>query len=72
MTDTQRLNWLEEAEGFALVSDDGGRWAVVTDGAQSVPDRYPSDISTLFWIKADEWCPTVREAIDAAIKRHGE
>lgn len=71
-TDMERLNWLEGAEGFALVSDDRGRWAVVTDGVQNVPEKYPSDISTSFWIKADEWRSSVREAIDAAIKRYGE
>ncbi len=67
MTDTKRLDWLEENEGSALVSDDAGNWAVVSDGCQNVPMDPPQDITTSFWIKKDQWCKTIREAIDAAI-----
>jgi hypothetical protein len=66
-TDTERLDWLSTQDGYALVSDDGGRWAVVTDGMQNVPDDEPADIQTMFFIEAAKWKPSVREAIDAAI-----
>jgi hypothetical protein len=46
-TDTERLDWLSTQDGYALVSDDGGRWAVVTDGMQNVPDDEPADIQTM-------------------------
>lgn len=70
MTDKERIDWLEEQDGFALVSDDAGRWAVVTDGIQNVPDMdNPIDISTSFWIEANEWKNNIREAIDAAIEK---
>jgi len=74
MTDTERLNWLEENEGLALVSDDFGNWAVVTDGCQNVPlePGKPSDITTSFWIEKKQWRPSVREAIDAAIQGEDE
>ena len=72
MTDTERLDWLEGAEGWALVSDDAGHWAVVTNGVQNIPDRHPGDIATSFFIKKKEWKPSVREAIDAAVKYCGD
>jgi hypothetical protein len=67
MNDTDRLNWLEQNQGAALVSDDDQHWAVVVNGFQDCPMETPADISTTFWIKKDDWKPTVREAIDAAI-----
>lgn len=66
MTDTERLDWLSQQDGYALVSDDAGRWAVVSDGMQNLPDDEPADIQTLFFIEANKWKPSVREAIDAA------
>lgn len=68
MTDKERLDWLEQQDGFALVSDDAGRWAVVTDGMQNVPDPDKAiDISTSFWIEADQWKDSIREAIDVVM-----
>ncbi len=72
MTDTERLDWLEKAEGWAVVSDDGGNWACVSDGVQNVPERYPTDINTTFFIRKKEWKPSVRAAIDAAIRNYGK
>jgi hypothetical protein len=72
ITDTERLDWLEKAEGFALISDDAGHWAVVSEGVQNLPDKHPADINTVFLIKKKEWRPTVREAIDAAIRKCGK
>ena len=70
MTDKDRINWLELKDGFALVSDDFGRWAVTGDGMQNVPDNIdePSDISTSFFIEAHQWRGSIRQAIDAAIE----
>jgi len=69
--DKARIDWLEEMEGFALVSDDAGRWAVATTGTQNVPSPdKPIDISSIFWIEADEWKPSIREAIDDAMKKY--
>lgn len=66
-TDTERLDWFEHQDGGALVSDDAGHWVVVFTGIQNVPMNPPEDIQTTFWIKKDEWCKTVREAIDKAM-----
>lgn len=68
ITDTERLDWLEQAEGYALVSDDRGHWAVVTDGMQSIPLKPPADVATTFFIKKKDWKKSVRKAIDAAMK----
>ena len=59
------LDYLETQEGVALVSDDAGRWAVAGSGFQNVPSRQePIDITTTFFIEADEWKPSIREAIE--------
>lgn len=66
--DTERLDWLERQPGFALVNDDAGRWAVVSDGMQNVPDNDKAIyIATTFFIKAKDWRPSIRGAIDAAM-----
>ena len=68
MTDTERINWLQKQQGFALVSDDFGHWAVVGSGFQNVPRKAPADISTTFFIEKNEWRKTIRQAIDHAAK----
>lgn len=67
-TDTQRLEWLEEQQGFGLISDDQGRWAVSTCGMQNLPDdpEKPFDFVGNFVVDAECWRATIREAIDAA------
>ena len=68
MTDTERLDWLEEQDGCGLISDDAGRWAVTGDGMQNAPSRRRAGaISTSFVVMASEWRRSVREAIDAAM-----
>lgn len=67
-TDAERLDWLEKAEGYAVVSDDAGHWAVVTSGMQTIPLKAPGDLATSFFIKKKDWKKTVRKAIDAAMK----
>ncbi len=69
MTDKERLNWLGKTYGAGLISDDAGRWAVTVSGMQNVPDPdKASDISTLFFVEAQEWKGSIRKAIDFAIK----
>jgi len=69
MTDTERIDWLEAQFGCALVNDDNAHWTVAFDGMQNVPEgEGPCDIATSFFIEADRWANSVREAIDAAIE----
>lgn len=73
MTDQERLDWLEQQPGAALVNDDNGHWAVAYDGFQNVPvGDQPQDISTAFYIEKSRWHNSIREAIDAAIKEQSE
>ena len=37
MTDTEIIKWLENHQGYALVSSDNGYWAVVACGIQTCP-----------------------------------
>ena len=68
MTDKERIDWLEQHQGFALVSDDYERWACVCDGMQDCPlEEGPYDLATSFFIKKDNWKSSLREAIDHAI-----
>ena len=68
MTDSELIDWLETQEGYGLISDDFGRWAVSSTGMQNVPDdtEVASDICTSFFVQAHEWRSTIREAILAA------
>ena len=65
--DFYRLEWLEKRQGFALISDDLGSWAIASDGLQSIPEDPPDDLMTAFLIEKHAWRPTIREAIDHAI-----
>jgi len=71
-TDTERLDFLETCEGWALVSDDAGHWALVSEGFQNLPDDVPGDIRSVFFIKKDQWKTTIREAIDVIMEETGE
>ena len=66
--DTERLNWLEKQDGHALISDDNGNWAISGEGMQDIPDDPPGDMWTSFCIEKHAWKPTIREAIDEAMK----
>ena len=74
MTDTKRLDWLEDRQGYGLISDDFGRWAISSSGMQNIPDNadVPSYIATTFFIEAADWKPSIREAIDYFIKKEME
>lgn len=69
MTDSELIDCLEKLDGFGLISDDFGRWAVTSCGFQNVPDdiNVPSDITTSFFVQAKDWKPTIREALNAAL-----
>lgn len=72
ITDTDRLNWIENNEfGAALVSDDDGHWAIASTGFQNVPMETPADIEANFFIAKDEWKNSVREAVDTQILESG-
>ena len=77
--DKARLDWLEKSthEGFCpgLLFDDDGHWAVSMDGSQSISHMLgegPGDVSTSFFVTADEWHESVRDAIDHSIATDGE
>lgn len=66
-TDTDRLNWLAEQHGAALINDDNGHWTVCWTGMQNVPEgEAPCDIQTTFFVEAKDWHEDIRAAIDAA------
>lgn len=69
-TDRELLDGLEAAARCgatpALINDDNGHWACVSEGMQSVVvGDQPVDVWTSFWIPARTWRPTAREAIEA-------
>lgn len=73
MTDTELLNYLEDAckkgSCLGLINDDNGHWAVSDSGVQSCPEgRDPQEIDTTFFVFPGEWKNTVREAIEHYIK----
>jgi hypothetical protein len=69
MNDTERLDWLADQFGCALVNDDNGHWAVASAGMQNVPESDgPFDFLATFAIEKRFWRSSVREAIDAAIE----
>jgi hypothetical protein len=67
-TDSEMLDWLEKQQGSSLISDDHSRWAVSGTGFQNVPSDEPTDIETHFLVLADEWKPTLRDAIKSAMR----
>jgi len=54
----------------ALLNDDNGHWAVSFEGFQNVAiEGYPTDITTTFFIKANDWKDTIREALIWALEK---
>lgn len=72
MTDTERLDWLEEnGHGLAIINDDNGRWAVSWDGIQNVgEDDEPYDLLTSHFVEKGRFFDTIREAIDKTIEEY--
>ena len=55
----------------ALLNDDSGRWAVVFDGAQTIADDdKATDISTSFFVEADDWKDTIRRALLHSLRKY--
>jgi len=74
-SDTELLAGLEKAcsEGAApaIVNDDGGHWACVGEGWQTVPcTMEPEDVITTFVIPKNEWRASLRGAIEAFLDDH--
>ncbi len=69
MTDTERLDWLEK-KGFGggIISDDDGRWAFPFGGHQPLVVGKPTGGVWSFFMEPEDWKPSVREAIDYAVK----
>lgn len=55
----------QHGSGCGLISDDAGHWVVATEGMQNVPENPPEDIDSRFFVTAEEWKPSVREALEA-------
>lgn len=69
-SDTELLDGLEklvnQGDCPGIINDDKGHWAVSGCGMQSIqPGPGPDDVDTSFYVEADSWKPTIREAIEA-------
>jgi len=70
-TNDELLKALQDSSGESLVCDDNGRWAVTVNGFQNITDPNtgmfitdgPIELNTVFNIKAEEWCNSIREAL---------
>lgn len=72
-TDTERIDALIKlaADGDcpALINDDNGHWAVVSDGFQTLPvSQDADDVVTTFIIPAGGWFDDPRSAIDEYVR----
>jgi hypothetical protein len=69
-TDRQLLDWLGKQEGLGLISDDAGRWAISDAGIQNIPNQKKAiDIASTFFVEANDWRKSIREAVIAAIEK---
>lgn len=80
ITDKQRIDWLQKhgRDGWSLISDEKGKWAVSIGGMSILPNEpriviLKNGPIVLEWkksfiIERSEWRATVRKAIDRAIK----
>ena len=73
MTDTERLDWLEKCGfGGGVISDDAGRWAFPLGGSQPLVGEEPVGGTWYFLLEPGDWKPSIREAIDHAVKEMKE
>ena len=74
MTDTELIDFLNSQQGVNLISDDGGRWAVSGDGFQPVPEEggFTETVSITSFVEAEDWKPSIREALEAYIAKYPE
>ena len=70
-SDTELLDWLKMQDGGALISDDFGNWAFVSDGIQNIPfdDDGEYDLSTTYWVEKHAFRNSIREALAYAMER---
>jgi hypothetical protein len=47
-----------------LLYDDNGRFAIVSDSFQSLPDDEPSDINLHFFVSTEHWKKSIKEALN--------
>jgi hypothetical protein len=63
------LDWLEKnGQGAGLISDDAGRWAIPGGGFQPFVVDDPEGGTWSFMVDAEDWKPSIREAIDDFIR----
>lgn len=68
-SDTELLDALERLVDRGacpgVINDDRGHWAVSDEGMQNIPmGDEPEDLETTFYIKAQQFRTSIREAID--------
>jgi hypothetical protein len=70
MNDTERLNWLEKQDGSAVINNDAGMWAFASDGFQNIEFESDAfDLESTWLVEKHAFKPTLRKAIDHAIKK---
>ena len=55
-----------------VLNDDNGHWAVTADGYQNVVTGDPKDVETSFFVRAEDWRNTPREALKHFMEDDGE
>lgn len=68
-TDTELLDGLIKLAAVggspAVINDDNGHWAVSEEGYQTISvGKEPKDCQTTFFIAADKWKDSIREAVN--------
>ncbi len=71
MTDTERIDWIQNHICINLINDDDGNFAMTSGGFQPMPQGegkgFSETVTISHIIEPKEWKPTVREAIDYAM-----
>lgn len=70
MTDTERLEWLEQHPGYTLLSNDDGKWCVALPEIEGCVGKDLEDSAYTFFINNYMWKKKIREAIDDAIMKY--
>jgi len=66
MTDTERLDWLGSKPDIVLVSTYDGRWGITGDVVD--PPQHEDTMLGSFAVDLEDLKPTIREAIDEAMR----
>lgn len=51
-----------EGSCVSLINDDNGNWAFAEEGVQNIRGKKKDDLSTVFFIKAKMFKPTIEQA----------